>query len=191
MRTDLLEQAVWQDVCLLLSNPQRVEQEYKRRLTGRKKSVGWNSSVEQLHALIKKVKRGIVRLVDAYQDGLIDKTEFEPRMRKAKERLAKLRTEAKAQADKEVQQKELRLVIGHLKQFAHKVNNNLEQADWITRREIMRSLVKRIEVDKEAVRVVYRVAPPPFAQAPKKGLLQYCLRRTQSDARQYIPALCA
>jgi len=189
VRTDLLEESVWQDVCLLLSNPQRVKQEYKHRLTDRKKSVGWNS-VEQLHALIKKVKRGVVRLVDAYQDGLIDKTEFEPRIRKAKERLAKLRTEAKTQADKEAQQKELRLVIGHLKQFAHKVNNNLEQADWMTRREIMRALVKRIEVDKEAVRVVYRVTPPPFAQAPKKGLLQDCLRRTQPDTCEHIPTLC-
>jgi len=71
-------------------------------------------------------------------------------------------------------------VIGHLKQFAHKVSNNLEQADWTTRREIMRALVKRIEMDKEAVRIVYRVAPPPFAKAPKKGLLQYCLRREES-----------
>jgi site-specific DNA recombinase len=175
VRTDLLEESVWQDVCLLLSNPQRVEQEYRRRLTGRKKSVGWNS-VEQLHALIKKVKRGIARLVDAYQDGLIDRTEFEPRIHKAKERLAKLQTEAKAQTDKEAQQEELRLVIGHLKQFAHKVKNNLEQADWMTRREIVRALVKRIEVDKEAVRVVYRVTPSPFAQAPEKGLLQDCLR---------------
>ena len=60
LRTDLLEEAVWQDVCLLLTDPQRVEKEYKRRLTGRKKHVGWNTT-EQLHALIKKVKRGMAR----------------------------------------------------------------------------------------------------------------------------------
>ena len=175
VRTDLLEEAVWQDVRLLLTDPQRVEKEYKRRLTGKKKHVGWNTT-EQLHALIKKVKRGMARLVDAYQDGLIDKIEFEPRMRKAKERLGKLQAEAKRQTDEQAQQRELRQVIGHMKEFTSNVKSNLKEADWMMRREIIRALVRQIEVGQQAVRVVYRVAPPPFVQAPEKGRLQYCLR---------------
>jgi len=180
VRTDLLEKSVWQDVCSLLKDPQRVEQEYKRRLTTRKKGVEW-SSIEQLRALIKKVKRGIARLVDAYQDGLIDKSEFEPRMRKSKERLAKLQVEVKTQEKEESRQNELKLVISCMKEFADKVNNNLEEADWMTQREIIRSLVKQIEVGEESVRVVYRVPPPPFVQAPEKGRLQDCLRRANTS----------
>jgi len=176
VRTDLLEESVWQDVCSLLKDPQRVEQEYQRRLTARKKGVEWNS-IEQLRTLIQKVKRGIARLVDAYQDGLIDKPEFEPRLRKSKERLAKLQVEVKTQEKEESRQNELKLVISCMKEFANKVNNNLEEADWMTKREIIRSLVKQIEVDEESVRVVYRVPPPPFVQAPEKGRLQDCLRR--------------
>jgi len=184
MRTDLLEQSVWEDVCSLLRNPQRIEQEYKRRLTGKKKSVGWNG-INQLRLLIKKVKRGIARLVDAYQDGLIDKSEFEPRMRKAKERLTKLRTEADKQANQEAQQKELRWVIGHLQEFADKVSSSLKELDWTRRREIIRVLVKHIEVNQETVRVVYRVTPAPFVQAPEKGVLQDCLRRALSGVSQH------
>jgi len=175
VRADLLEESVWQDVCSLLKDPQRVEQEYKRRLTTRKKGVEWNS-IEQLRALIKKVKRGITRLVDAYQDGLIDKSEFEPRMRKSKERLAKLQAEVKTQAKEESRQNELKLVISCMKEFADKVNNNLEEADWMTQREIIRALVKQIEMGEESVRVIYRVPPPPFLQAPEEGRLQDCLR---------------
>ena len=175
VRTDLLERSVWQDVSSLLKNPQRIEQEYKRRLTGNKKHVRWNS-VEQLHTLIKKIKCGITRLLDAYQDGLIDKPEFEPRMRRAKERLAKLQTEVKKREDEEAQQKELSFAIGHMQDFADKISSNLEEVDWLKRREIIRALVKQIEVDEEAVRIVYRVNPPPFVQAPEKGLLQYCWR---------------
>ena len=179
VRTDLLEESVWQDICSLLKDPQRVEQEYKRRLTTKKKGVEWNST-EQLWALIKKVKRGITRLVDAYQDGLIDKSEFEPRMRKSKERLAQLQLEAKTQEKEESRQSELKQVINCMKEFADKVNNNLEKADWMTRREIIRSLVKQIEVDEESIRVVYRAPTTPFLQAPEKGRLQYCLRRDYS-----------
>jgi site-specific DNA recombinase len=169
VRTDLLEQSVWQDVSSLLKNPQRIEQEYKRRLTGNTKNVRWNSS-EQLHTLIKKIKRGIARLLDAYQDGLIDKSEFEPRMQRAKERLTKLQTDVKNREDEEAQQKELNLVIGRMQDFADKISSNLEEVDWLKRREIIRALVKQIEVDEEVVRIVYRVNPPPFVQAPKKGL---------------------
>ena len=182
VRTDLLEESVWQDVCSLLKDPQRVEQEYKRRLTTRKKGVEWNG-IEQLRTLIKKVKRGITRLVDAYQDGLIEKSEFEPRMRKSKERLAKLQAEVKTQEKEESRQNELKLVISCMKEFADKVNNNLEEADWITQREIICSLVKQIEVGEESVGVVYRVPPPPFVQAPEKGRLQYCLRRNDTSLR--------
>jgi site-specific DNA recombinase len=183
VRTDLLEQSVWQDVSSLLKNPQRIEQEYKRRLTGNTKNVRWNSS-EQLHTLIKKIKRGIARLLDAYQDGLIDKSEFEPRMQRAKERLTKLQTDVKNREDEEAQQKELNLVIGRMQDFADKISSNLEEVDWLKRREIIRALVKQIEVDEEVVRIVYRVNPPPFVQAPKKGLLQHCLRREGAALRR-------
>ena len=176
VRTDMLEESVWEDVCSLLRNPQRVEQEYKRRLTGKKKSAGWNS-IHQLRLLVKKVKRGIARLVDAYQDGLIDKSEFEPRMRKAKERLSKLQTEANKQADQEAQQKELKWVIGQLQEFANKISSSLEELDWTRRREIIRALVKHIEINQEAVRVIYRINPAPFVHPPEKGVLQDCLRR--------------
>ena len=175
VRTDLLEEAVWQDVCSLLKEPQRVEQEYQRRLTARKKGAEWNS-IEQLRAVTQKVKRGIARLVDAYQEGLIDKYEFEPRLRKAKERLATLQVEVQSQEKQESRQKELKLVISCMREFSDKVNHNLEEVDWMTKREIIRSLVKQIEVDEESVRVVYRVPPPPFVSAPEKGLLQDCLR---------------
>jgi site-specific DNA recombinase len=32
LRTDLVEEAVWEEVCRLLSHPERLEQEYRRRL---------------------------------------------------------------------------------------------------------------------------------------------------------------
>lgn len=175
LRTDLLEAAVWQDVCALLTDPEKVAQEYQRRRS--KKSGGAaGKSQEVLTKLIQKVKRGIARLIDAYQEGLLNKQEFEPRIQQAKERLGKLQGEAEAQAAAEVQEQELRLVIGHLQVFAERVRSGLTESDWSTRREIIRALVKRVEVDKEEVRVVYRVSPPPFAKGPGGGRLPDCGR---------------
>jgi site-specific DNA recombinase len=183
VRTDMLEEAVWKDVCALLNNPAKVTQEYQRRLQGKRGRS--EARGESLTKLIQKVKRGIARLIDAYEEGLLDKGEFEPRIRSAKERLAKLETEAQAEAEEEAQEQELRLVIGQLKEFAERVQSGLEKADWSTRREIIRALVKRVEVDQEEVRVVYRVSPSPFVESPNGGILQDCGRGDFPLAGQY------
>ncbi len=175
VRTDLLEAAVWQDVCALLNDPEKVAQEYQRRRTGKAGGAGAKSK-DARTKLIQKVKRGIARLIDAYAEGLLEKKEFEPRVRGAKERLSKLEAEAKAEAEEEAQEQELRLVIGHLQEFAERVRSGLAEADWSTRREIIRALVKRVEVDQEEVRVVYRVSPSPFVESPDGGILQDCGR---------------
>jgi site-specific DNA recombinase len=175
VRTDVLEQAVWNDVCALLNDPEKMAQEYQRRLKGKSSPHGARRG-ESLTKLIQKVKRGIARLIDAYEEGLLDKKEFEPRIRSAKERLAKLEAEAQAEADEQAQEQELRLVIGQFQEFAELVRSGLGAADWSTRREIIRTLVKRVEVDKEAVRVVYRVSPHPFVESPDGGILPDCGR---------------
>src|SRR5687768_15230098 len=73
-------------------------------------------------------------------------------------------------------QRELRLVIGHLEDFAAQVSGGLDTADWSTRREIIRTLVSRVEIHREQVNVVFRVPPNPLAASPSAGVLQHCGR---------------
>jgi site-specific DNA recombinase len=176
VRTDLLEAAVWQDVRSLLADPRRVEAKFQRRLTVEARRIEYQSR-QQLEALIKKIQRGMARITDAYEDGLIDKREFEPRIRKARERLEKLKTEVKVQMDQEAQQRDLKLVIGHLEEFANRVRQGLDQADWLTKRQILRTLVQQVEIDRQEVRVVYRVSPPPFVESSNNQIMQDCWRR--------------
>ena len=91
--------------------------------------------------------------------------------------MARLQAEADACAREDEQRAELRLVIGKLQEFADRVAQGLTEADWSTRREIIRCLLKRIDVGDEQIRVVYRISPPPFAKGPERGILQDCRRR--------------
>jgi hypothetical protein len=55
-----------------------------------------------------------------------------------------------------------------------------EAADWLTRREIIRTLVSRVEIDHTQVNVVFRVPPDPFVNSPDqldRGVLPLCRRR--------------
>jgi len=188
VRTDLLEAAVWEDVCSLLSEPERIEQEYQRRLLNKKKSER-SQTADSLGASIKRVKRGIARLIDVYEDGLVERAEFAPRIKRAKDRLVKLEAEAKTEAEWETNDRELRLVIGRLQEFGERVKGGLDQADWMTRREIIRALVKHVEINEDNVRVVYRVSPSASAEGPAGAIMQHCRRRGIAVFGERRPAL--
>src|SRR5262245_29831399 len=178
VRTDMLDAAVWEDVRRLLSEPERVRKEYERRLQGA--LAGPDREVEHLSKLMRNVKRMISRLIDAYGDGLLDKSEFEPRISAAKERLAKLEAEHRQRIGEASQEAELRLVIGQLEEFANRLSQGLQEPGWKTRREVVRALVKKVEVDEKEIRIVYRVSPSPFEGSPQQGRSQHCWGRDHS-----------
>jgi site-specific DNA recombinase len=182
VRTDRLEQAVWQAVCQLLADPQRVAAEYQRRLDAIQMAPA-EAQVAQVEQRIAQVRQGIARLIDGYAEGYLDKTEAEPRIRRFKERLqaleeqaSQLRTQAQTQAD-------LQLVIGRLEEFSAKVEGGLEQLDWHGRRELIRTLVKRVEIDREQIKVVFRVEESSFPSTPagEGPIMQDCGRRPVSS----------
>jgi len=133
-----------------------------------------DDSAESLKALTQKVKRGMGRLIDAYQDGLIDRIQFEPRLAQAQERLQKLNDQIATLVAQQSHQHDLQLVISQVETFAKMVEGSLEQADWSTKRQVIRTLVKQIEIGSEGVKVVYRIDSLPFVQAPERGVLQHC-----------------
>ena len=185
IRTDMLDAAVWDDVRRLLSEPERVRREYERRLEGKEK--GPSQEVEHLSKLVSNVKKMIARLIDAYGEGLLDKSEFEPRISAARARLAKLEEEHRQRIGEAAQESELRLVIGQLEEFARRVSQELQEPDWDTRREIVRALVKKVEVDEQEVRIVYRVSPSPFEGSPQQGRSQHCWGRDVAAAPERLP----
>ena len=186
VRTDLLDAAVWEDVRSLLSEPERIKVEYERRHQKRKPD--GVREVDQVAKLIKQVKKSISRLIDAYEEGLLERSEFEPRISAARERLSRLEEERERKADEESRESELRLVIGQLEEFAKRVSEGLREPDWTTQREIIRALVKQVEIDEGEVRIVYRVSPSPFESGPQQGRLQHCWGRALTVVVQRVYA---
>jgi site-specific DNA recombinase len=180
VRQDLLDAAVWNDVRALLSDPARVQEELQRRIAGDQPDAQ-EQARKKLSAQVEKVRRAIARLIDAYGDGLMDKSEFEPRIKSAKMQLAQWQEQLQQQVDQQAAAREMRLVIDNLQAFSQQVHNGLENADWPTRRQIITTLVKRVEIEPSQVTVVYRVDISPFDPSPNRGILHY------RSARQRAP----
>jgi site-specific DNA recombinase len=186
VRTDRLDLAVWGEVERLLQDPSWIAAEYERRLA-RERDPGALVGIE---SQIAKLRRGMGRLIDGYAEGLIDKAEFEPRIAGLRQRIQGWEEQAAALRDEAAQRAALTLIIGRLEDFAQKIRDRMADIDWSVQRDLIRMLVKRVEIDREDVNVVFRVAPSPPGPGSRDPagdqVLQDCGRRDQPPARQPV-----
>jgi site-specific DNA recombinase len=175
IRVDRLDEAVWSDVRGLLLEPERLVQEFQRRLSRAHDPAERARSSRGLDKLISQVKRRIARLVEMYADGYLEKDQFQSEMELSWKRLTGLESERAGLEEQESQRAELRLVIGRLEEFAEQMRAGLDTSDAATRRRIICALVKEIQIHAEEVHIVYRVNPRPFAQTtPAEGNMPVC-----------------
>jgi site-specific DNA recombinase len=182
VRTDLLDLAVWQEVCTLLTHPERLAEEYRRRLQPETRAK--RTPLATIEDQISKVRQGVARLIDSYAESLIDKSEFEPRLTRLRQRLARLEEQRQALAEEAALHGELQLIIGRLEDFATKLHDGLETADWASKRDLIRALVKRVEVARHEVNVVFRIDPYQGDNDPEKKSLQLCRGRGNAPLRR-------
>ena len=65
---------MWREVCTFLAHPERVAEEYRRRLQPETRATP--PTLTTVEGQMAQLKQGIARLIDSYADGLIDKTDF-------------------------------------------------------------------------------------------------------------------
>jgi site-specific DNA recombinase len=169
VRGDRLEEMVWEQVRAVLETPERVADEFRRRLREVREGAGASEAITQLDQQIRVLRRGIGRLIDSYAEGVIEKGEFEPRVTGLKARMARLQARLQAAAAEAEAERELSLVVVHLEAFAQKVCQGLDSLDWLGRREVVRMLVRRIEIDREGIEIVFRIPPPNGPPTPNLG----------------------
>jgi len=168
-----LETVVWSDLCSLLQEPERLQREFERRL---ERPAADHADRTRVQNALTQTKRRLARLLDAYEEGWVDKPEFERRMASARQKLASQEQDLKEQQQAEFEADDLRLVITEFEAFAQQMSAGLGQADFATQRHLLRLLIKRIEINDQEVRIVYKVPLRPFVHSPSSGgFLQDCL----------------
>lgn len=173
IRTDTLEAAVWAETQKLLENPVRLQLEYQRRLSQIQQPPR-NNEIALIQKQIKNIKRGISRLIDSYTNGYIEKYEFEPRISHMKDRLKNLKAQELKHTENELMFNDVEQVIGRIETFSKIIQERLNNVDWSTKREIMRTLIKRVEISKNDVNVVFKLTDIPDKSGENLNSLQHC-----------------
>ncbi len=171
MSGEFIEASAWTEVWRLLKNPQPLEQEYQQRFAVARGPENLEASKSQLG----KLQRGVERLIDSYSQGAIDKEQFMSRLSRTKGRIAELEARIHSNVEGVDGRQELRSLVEHFQKLAVHLGPGLDGADWNQRREIIRSLVNRIEIGRAAIALVFRV--PLGIAAPTKDPIMVTLSR--------------
>jgi site-specific DNA recombinase len=177
-----LERLVWDELCKLLRDPKRLQAEIERR---RDEQSQPSSQLQDLQREVRHLRSRLDRLIDGFESGLIARDEFQDRIGPLRERhdreaaaLASLQGHLHDSADT--------VAAEHaLCRLAEEVQSQLEYADWTLKRDLLKLLIKRVEIHTSEVRIVYKVPTDPFVPSPgSRGFLQHRLQRAVAASRQ-------
>ena len=172
VHANMLEKLVWEEVKNLLKNPHYLEKEYRRRIKELENNSNKNEC-NKLNADKIKLENSISRLIDSYTEGLIEKSEFEPRIKSYKKKLFALEQKIFELISNQTQQVDLQILIGKLETFFSSVKQKLENVDWQDKRDIFEALIKQMEIGRENVNIIFRVSPYP-SRNNSTDLLEDC-----------------
>ena len=157
IRQDYLDRIVWQRVIQLLENPDLVRAEIRRRIKEIQDSSPTKHRKEALSKEITRVQKGVEKLLDAYQEGLLKLEELRKRLPELRRRQEGLNSELygleAACAD---QQAFLRLA-DTIETFLGRLRATAETLSVTERQKILHLVVKEILVYPEKIKIKHSI----------------------------------
>jgi site-specific DNA recombinase len=152
IQAERLETKIWEYIRQIVKDPEGLVQGDHTN-----KRDAPSENIEALDAQRQKLLRGMDRLIDSFAEGVIDRDQFTTRMDRTKARIADIEEKLRVQVSDQDQQIHVRSVMRRLAEFSSHLQSNVNDADWTTKREVIRALVQRIEIGTTSVVVVLRL----------------------------------
>jgi len=154
---------VWREVCDLLKNPGKLEREFKE---GGEADASLQNA-EALKALRLRQQHALERLIDSFTEGLIEKDQLTSRMAQTKDRIAEFDAQIQVHSSDVDQLEHVRLAAERLHELSATIGPDLADANWHRRREIIRTLVQKVEIGHENIKIVFRVLQDAGRSGPE------------------------
>ena len=120
--------------------------------------------MDGLRLQLQKLRHGIERLIDSLAEGVTDRDQFTARMDRTKIRIAESEAKLSAQKTGEERPAHVRSSMSRLGELSNHIESQLNDPEWATKREIIRAVVQRIEVEPAKVAIVLRLPLEPSAR---------------------------
>jgi site-specific DNA recombinase len=178
IRQELLDQIVWAEVIRLLEDPTLIQQELDRRLVAARASDPTRKREQSLQREVTHVGKGIERLLNAYQEGLLSIEQLRERMPVLRQRQQSLSAELQAIADQTNDRAAFLRLAETLSAFLARLRSAAETLSVIERQKIVRLLVKDVLVGDDTIMIRHSI-PIPSGPAQNEGA-------SSSEGRNYL-----
>lgn len=166
IRQDYIDQIVWEQVVELLANPEVVRTEIHRRIKEIQNSNPAKQRKGSIENQLRRVKNSIQKLLDAYQEDLLQLEELRDRMPQLRKREQTLQAElASLDCVLADQQAVLRLA-DNIEHFLRQLRKTADTLNVVERQKVLRLVVKEILVDDKTITIKHSI---PFSNSSIAG----------------------
>ena len=166
VRQDLLDDIVWTELVRLLEDPALVSAEIDRRLEAARVSDPNQQREADLRHRLIRVRKGIDRLVTAYQEELITIDELRDRTPELRRQEQALSRELQSAVDRAKDRETWLRLAETLTAFLARLRSSAETLDIAERQRIVRLLVKEILVTEDKITIRHSI---PVSGSPGGG----------------------
>jgi site-specific DNA recombinase len=166
VRADQLDDYVWESVRHVVQDPDRVLQEWTRRSSSDRGQAERRAQRDEAADVLASHERSLKRVLDAYEAGALELKELTERSERLRGRIQQAREALQKAEETLTETVTLQAVVSRLQDFAARVRHGLDQLSWHERRQLIRTLVARVEIDSEGATVVYRLPSTAPSSAP-------------------------
>ena len=160
IRQDYLDGIVWDQVINLLENPGLIRSELQRRIQMIRDSNPIQNKKDMLKKQIVRSGKGIDKLLDAYQEDLIQLDELRSRMPELRKRLKTLNEELNCIERDLIDQGSLLKLADNMEHFLVKLRGAADTMSVVERQKVLRLVVKEILIDDEDIRIKHAIPLP-------------------------------
>src|SRR5262249_47931213 len=160
VRQDLLDDVVWTEIVRLLEEPRLIQDELERRLAAAREADPTKRRDEALRRDLIRIRKGIDRLLTAYQEGLLPIEELRERMPELRRREQGGNAELHAITDQSVSRAAYLRLAETLNTFLTRLRSSAGALDVSERQRIVRLLVKEVLVGDDKI-IIRHCVPLP------------------------------
>lgn len=157
IRQDYLDEVVWKHVVELLENPEMIRAEIRRRIRQIQDSSPTKRRKEVVEKDIVRVDKGIEKLLDAYQEDLLQLEELRRRIPDLRKRQQSLKSELGSLEAATVTQQGFLRLAENMEDFLGRLRKSADSMGVVEHQKILRLVVKEILIDLETIKIRHSI----------------------------------
>ena len=181
IRQDYLDELVWSQVLKLLESPDLIRSEIQRRIELVRDSNPVKQKKDQLERDIVRIRKSMDKLLDAYQEDLIQLDELRSRMPELRKRESTLKEEINYIESDLIGHESFLKLADNMESFLAKLRSSADTMNVTERQKVLRLVVKEVLIDDDKIRVRHSIPLPrsdmPIGPTTDTTMPGYLLRK--------------